>query len=236
VKPIKMFGLAALAALMAMAFAGASSAMAEETTLCSNDSTSSCSVVTHVHETTLAGSSNQATLLSSVINVKCDVLFLGDTLGEQGSPLLIHGHFTYSGCNNSCVVTEESASSLIEVKKTSHETAKVTGNGEVRVHCGFFINCVYNGTGLEGTSRGPLLALTEKTNGETTLSGQETNRVSGFCPEEAFLDITTTPLSATYVKGMTCEPLAHGLYLLQVTTSLCSSHKTGEGEFELYWR
>src|SRR5436190_2230106 len=107
-----MLGLVALAALMAMAFVGASSAMAENTTLCSNDSEESCTEITHVHETTLAGEANQATLLSSVINVKCDVLFLGDTLGP-GEPLLIHGHFTYSNCNNSCVVTEESADSLI---------------------------------------------------------------------------------------------------------------------------
>jgi hypothetical protein len=197
-----MFGLAALAALMAMAFVGASSAMAEATQLCSGDPTGSgCgTAVTHVHETTLAGTTNQATLLSSVITVKCDVLYLGDTLGSlanAGSKLVIHGHFTYSNCNNSCTVTEESASALVEVEKTGHETASVIGSGEVRVHCGFFINCVYNGVGLEGTAHGPLLS--SETNGDVSLTGQETNRVSGFCPEEAFLDIKTTPLSATYI-------------------------------------
>src|SRR5436190_6692057 len=160
-----MFGLAALAALMAMAFVGASSAMATTTALCSNDSASACTEITHVHETTLAGEANQATLLSSVINVKCDVLFLGDTLMTEG-PLLIHGHFTYTNCNNSCVVTEESTDALIEVARTAHETASITGEGEVRVHCGFFINCVYNGEGLAGVAKGKLLS--SETNGESS--------------------------------------------------------------------
>jgi hypothetical protein len=193
-----MLGLAALAALMAMAFVGASSAMAESTQLCSGDPTGSgCgTAVTHVHETTLAGEANQGILLSKVIDVRCDVLFLGDTLG-LGAPLIIHGHFTYSGCSGGCVVTEESADSLIEVLKLSHETADVTGEGEVRVHCGFFINCVYNGEELKATAKGPLLS--SETNGEATINGQETNRVSGFCPEHAFLDIKTTPLVATYI-------------------------------------
>jgi hypothetical protein len=218
VKPIKMLGLAALGALLAMAFVGVSSAMAGTTKLCSTDvetlaEENSCGAVTHVHETTLSGEANQATLLSSVINVKCDVLFLGDTLGE-GAPLVIHGEFTYTNCNKgSCTVTEESLDSLIEVLRTSHETASVTGEGEVNVHCGFFINCTYNGEGLEGSGKGPLLS--SETNGEVTLTGQETSRVSGFCPESAFLDIKTTPLSATYLGGQ-----ALGHYCVEYTRAI----------------
>src|SRR5436190_10340054 len=93
-----------------------------------------------------------------------------DTLG-LGAPLVIHGKFTYSNCNNNCVVTEESADALINVLKTGHETASVSGEGEVRVHCGFFINCVYNGEELEATAKGPLLA--NETNGETSLTEGE---------------------------------------------------------------
>src|SRR5690349_18166963 len=53
--PIKMLGPAVLAALLVMAFAGASSAMAEPTTLCSADENpcSEKSVVLHVHETSV---------------------------------------------------------------------------------------------------------------------------------------------------------------------------------------
>jgi hypothetical protein len=202
VKSVKMFGLAALAALMAMAFVGASSAMAEATQLCSGDPTGSgCgTAVTHIHEATLAGVANQATFLNSIITVKCDALYLGDTLGSlanAGSKLVIHGHLTYTNCNNSCTVTEDSADSLLEVEKTGHEAASVTIEAEVHVHCSFFINCVYNGIGLIGTAHGPL--LTSETNGDSMILGQKLWIVEGFCPEQTFLDIETTPLSATYI-------------------------------------
>ena len=54
--PIKMFGLAALAALMAMAFVGVNSAMGEETALCKADENPCAAenIITHVHETTLS--------------------------------------------------------------------------------------------------------------------------------------------------------------------------------------
>src|SRR6185436_18150219 len=68
-KPIKMLGLTALAALMAMAFIGASSAMAEDTVLCSTDPATSCTEVTHVHETSVT----KAKLLTSFLTVECDV-------------------------------------------------------------------------------------------------------------------------------------------------------------------
>jgi hypothetical protein len=204
VKPIKMLGLAALAALMAMAFVGASSAMAESTALCTADE-SPCAAgnqVSHVHETTLSGA--LATLLSSAGNVSCDVLFLGDTTGGNlGNPLRITGNFTYTSCTrsgSSCTVTEVNGPVEIRVLKEGHETGKVTGEGEVNVHCGFFINCTYNGEGLAGTAKGPLLS--SETNGSVSLSEQTTHKVSGsFCPETAKLDITTTPLAATYISG-----------------------------------
>src|SRR5262245_15304745 len=88
VKPIKMFGLAALLALMVMAFLGASSAMAETTALCETEAgpENPCeSMITHVHETSVS----KAKLLSTS-TVECDVLFLGD-VQEEGSPMIING-------------------------------------------------------------------------------------------------------------------------------------------------
>ena len=200
-KSIKAFGLASLVALMAMAFIGASSTMAESTQLCTGDPSGSCgNTITHVHVATLSGSANQATLLSNVINVKCDVLFLGDTLGSLGAPLIIHGGFTYSNCTSGCTVSEVSADSLIEVLKLGHETADVTGEGEVNVHCGIFINCTYNGEGLNGTGKGPLLS--SETNGEVVISQQALNKVEGVCPSSLNkLDIVVTPLLATYISS-----------------------------------
>jgi hypothetical protein len=203
VKSIKMLGLAALAALMAMAFVGASSAMAESTSLCSVDE-SPCETanrISHVHETTLSG--GKATLLNSISNVLCDVLFLGDTVGTLNNPLVINGTFTYTNCvdekPNSCTVTEESGPAEIKVLKEGHETAKVTGEGLVKVVC-TGISCKYNGENLIGTGKGPLLS--SETNGNVTITDQSTKKVSGLlCPATAKLDITTTPLSATYISA-----------------------------------
>jgi hypothetical protein len=223
VKSIKMFGLAALAALMAMAFVGASSAMATTTSLCTGD-TSGCGV-THVHEESVG----KAKLLSS-ITVECNVLFLGDALSGSGSPLVIHGKFTYTNCG-SCVVKEESASAKIEILKEGHETAKVTGEGLVHVECSGFIDCSYNGVGLKGTAKGPLLS-TQK-NGEVTISGQTTNKETGgfLCPATSKLDITTTPLTATYFEGqLLCVSQANGLYKNSACTEHDPEHK---GNWEL---
>ena len=151
-KPIKMLGLAVMAAVMAMAFVGASSAMAEHTALCKadEDPCAEADIIAHVHETSVV----KATLLNEFSNIKCDVLFLGDALG-LASPEIIHGTFTYSGCNNFCSVSEENGPSKIKVLKTATELAEVTGEGLVHVDCPF-LNCSYTGEGLNGHGLGPL--------------------------------------------------------------------------------
>jgi hypothetical protein len=244
-KPVKMLGLAALTALLAMAFVGASSAMAESTGLCSADE-SPCEAgksILHVHETTLSGS--KATLLNSISNVLCDALFLGD-VEEEGNPEVIEGNFTYTNCvdekPNSCTATEESASSIIKVLKEGHETAKVTGEGEVKVVC-TGISCVYKGEGLIGTGKGPLLST--ETNGEVSIVDQTTTKVKGLlCPATAKLDIKTTPLEATYLATsaawkMACIKIGpnSGFYLGAAGTGkkCITKDATRVGEYELGW-
>jgi hypothetical protein len=202
VKPIKMLGLVVVAALTAMALAGASSAMAESTHLCSVDTAGACAggnIITHVHEVTLTG--EKAKLLSSILNVECDVLFLGDTVAGTSAPLEVSGGFSYSNCNNNCTATEENAPAEIEVLKEGHETAKVTGEGLVHLVCGAFINCRYNGEGLVGSGVGPLLS-TGLLNGHTIISEAITNKESGsLCPSTAKLDINLHPLVHTYIAN-----------------------------------
>jgi len=188
-----MLGLAAIAALMAMAFIGASSAMASNTALCGVDQGTCASPNTHVHET----STVKARLLASP-EVQCDVLFLGE-VGALGAPQVIEGNFTYTNCGSGCSVSEEGGPSVIEVLKEGHETAKVTGEGEVHVNC-FGINCYYNGEELLGTGKGPLLSTAA--NGEVDITNQTVKKVKGiFCPSTGKLDINTTPLSATYISS-----------------------------------
>lgn len=194
----KALGLVALAALLAMAFIGASRAMAETTYLCGVDEATCTSRVTHLHETTLSG--HPAELLSSLGTVKCDVLFLGDAVDGTSAPLELSGAFTYSNCvrgSEKCTATEEGGPSIVEVLDEAAEEAKVTGEGEFKVKCGIFINCKYNHEGLQGTDKGPLSST--ETNGEVTLSEQEIHKVSGTCPSTAKLDITTTPLETVYI-------------------------------------
>jgi hypothetical protein len=196
VKQIKMFGLAALAALMAMALVGATSAMATgSTALCKADE-SPCAagnIVTHVHEESIG----HAKLLSSFATVECEALFLGDALnGGLSNPLVIHGTFTYT-CLNGCTAEEQNSPAEIKVLRTGTELAEVTGEGLVHVECG--LDCVYNGVGLKGHGLGPLLVGSG--NGRVVISGATVNKESGlFCPSTSKLDITTTPLTATYIS------------------------------------
>jgi hypothetical protein len=109
VKPIKMFGLATLAALMAMAFVGAGSAMAEETQLCKVDpgtgAKEACpngEATTAVHEVSVT----KAKLVTSILTVECDVLLESLSVGALARPQIVLGHFTFTNCG-SCEVSEK---------------------------------------------------------------------------------------------------------------------------------
>jgi hypothetical protein len=198
-KLVKTLVLAASAALMAMALVGAPSALAEPTGLCSTDASeaSPCeSVITHVHEVSVG----KALLLTSILTVECTVLFLGDVT-KEGSPLTIEGNYTYTNCG-SCEATEKSGThSNVQILKLGHELADVTYTGEEHIVCSGFIDCTYKGEGLTGHALGPLLS--PEANGETVIKEQARTKVAGgfLCPKTAKLDITTTPLSATYIVG-----------------------------------
>ncbi|HET7484992.1 MAG TPA: RHS repeat-associated core domain-containing protein [Solirubrobacterales bacterium] len=190
-----MLVLAALAALTAMAFLGATSAMAEPTVLCSADESPCAAIhqVTHVHETSVG----KAILLAAP-KIECNVLFLGEAEEGEAGQVVIEGNFTYTNCGTGCKVEEQSASSVIEVEKEGHETASVVGEGEFHVSC-IGINCYYNREGLLATAKGPLLAT--QANGEVSLQEQVIHKTKGtFCPATVKLDITTTSLSATYIR------------------------------------
>jgi hypothetical protein len=196
VRAIKLIGLTALAALAVMALVGASSAMAETTGLCKVDNENPCTnnPLTTVHEESVG----KAILLAGSSTVECNVLFSGTA--KLGNPATVTGGFTYSNCTNTCSVVEVNGPAVITVLKLGHELADVTGKGETKLTCAFgFIKCVYNGTGLTGHGLGPLLA--SSANGEIRLEEQKTNIVSGSCPKEAFLDLLTTPLTATYISS-----------------------------------
>src|SRR4051794_21522252 len=189
-KAIKMIGLTALTALLAMAFVGASSAMAESTALCSVDE-NPCLLANQlgsVHETSVG----KVKFLTSIATVECNVLFSGTIATKLANPLVISGSFTYTNCSlggSSCTFTEENSPAEIKVLKEGHETAKVTFEFLVHVSCAGFIDCTYNGVGLIATAKGPLLSAQTPDNGEASLQEQSLNKVAGgfLCPKTAKL-------------------------------------------------
>jgi hypothetical protein len=209
-KLLKILILAALAALTAMAFVGASSAMAESTSLCTEDAVllpgEACpagKLVSHVHEI-----SPRIIMLSTLKTVECEILYLGDVTSTNnlGNPLEISGHFTYpenANCKTTtgtlCEVKELSPQAVIKVLKLGHELADVTSGYEVNFHCGGFLNCTYNAENLLGHGLGPLLS--EPANGEIRLEEQTFHRVGGLlCPAQVSkLDFLTHPLTAIYI-------------------------------------
>src|SRR5262249_41152560 len=125
----------------------------------------------------------------------------------------------------------------IEVLREAHEKAKVTGNAEIVVNC-FGIKCTYNGTGLVGEAKGPLLST--EANGEVNLSEQVVSGGGTFCPPEGKLDIKTTPLAAGYIAKpgalhycVEYPTNAVGLYTNSTCTTLTASPPTHTGKFEL---
>jgi hypothetical protein len=207
-KPIKILGLAMMAALMAMALVGASSAMAEEdTALCSVDELvcAEKNLVKHAHITTLVG--HPTLLITPAGTVKCDVLFLGDVLNKgllafAPEPLLISGNFTFSNCllnNIKCIVQEENGPAHLSVLKLEPEGASRYVTILFHVECSG-LNCRYNSGELIETEIGPLKSA--ETNGEATIKEAELIKESGlFCPSTAKLTTTTTPLSPVYLSS-----------------------------------
>lgn len=241
-KSLKMFGLGTLTVLLAMALGGVPSAMAEGTELCSADESTckSKNVVTHVHEAT--PEEKKAALLSSLGNVECDALFLGEVLGEvTEGPVLVQGNFTYTNCllnGSKCEVKEASESSLFLILKEGHETASETGKGEVNVHCGLFINCTYVEENIKATGKGPLLSTLK--NGEVSISEQAIKVTGTLCLKEGKLDITTTPLVETFLSQGTMYCVryenARGRYLLGPNQTACTGNHGVRGfNYELVW-
>jgi hypothetical protein len=195
-KAFKTLVVAALAISTATAAVAVSSATASSTQLCTTDPTTSCTAVTHVHEENLAGSLLE--MESSIFNVNCEVLFLSSKVGALGAPQVILGNYTYTGCNNNCTLTEENGPAILLFLKTGTETAKVTLEFLIHLKCGAFIDCLLIGEGVIGTAKGKLIST--ETQGEVKFIGQTLREEPSFlCPDIVKLNLTTTPLSATYI-------------------------------------
>jgi hypothetical protein len=229
-RSLKMFGLAALMALMAMAFVGASSAMAEETALCKADEEpcQESNWVSSIHE------EGKASILFNGISDECNVLFSGTAEPFAEMAEVVKGNFTYSGCTNSCTMTEENGPAELEALKAGHEEDIITYKYLLHVNCLGSVNCRFTGAGLKGLG---LDALLTGGTGMVSIIGQEMTKESGsLCPTKVVLDITTKPLSAIYIQKpeMKCVARANGLYSTQSSSTTCTGALAGlTGSFEL---
>lgn len=234
-RSIKMFGLAALVALMAMTVVGAPAAMAEPAALCGLDfekeeaNEEECEPIVHVHETSVG----KAKLLTSIGTIECETLFLGDEVEEAEATLELKGNFTYTNCG-SCEINEENGPAVVRLLYIEHETGEVSVKGLIKVICGSSINCAFNTEGLKGTVKGALLSTQE--NGDFSSQGQTINKeVGGFlCPKTTKLDITTTPLKSTFVKQEHC--VSGALYFVYFNGRCSFDSRNNRGEFKKMFR
>jgi hypothetical protein len=209
-----MFGLAGIAAVAAMAFVGATSAMATSTVLCDEHVEAKCPAgheLASVHAVNTAGT--VGILLNSTADVLClNVLVQAASLG-LAAPLQLHPSvFSITGCgttsaHNNCTVTVENTAELPLPLFLLLRTALNVGTlsvdgGFTRVKCtigGFIkIDCTYSGNELSFSAAG---AGGTNGNGMLTASNSPASLVkgNGLCPETSSLDGLLEPLVATYI-------------------------------------
>ncbi|HEY5708393.1 MAG TPA: hypothetical protein VIS51_03270 [Solirubrobacterales bacterium] len=209
-RSIEKFGLAALAAVVAMSLASATSASATSTQLCKVHTGLTCpggEAATSVHMTLKAGTVGQ---LLAAINVLCLGYLVEATALGLGSPQEIHATTqSFTGCgtgstHNNCTMTvqEQPLSNLL---KTGLDEGVLTAlNGRTRLVCSNLgLDCIYDFEGIEFEVGG----------GHLTANETATNELGGkfFCPDEGFLDALLgslhTPSSTVLCKthsGETC--------------------------------
>jgi len=204
-----MFGLAAVAAVAAMAFVGASSAMAEvATTLCEEESEGlTCPTEKQAKSFTMLAKTT--TLLASVevlcLHSSAKGTVEGETLTSAGTPLAVQlselqfkecGRVS-SGSHSDCTVTVLKQP-LLKVLKTAANLGTAAVNpeapAEINVKCGFFINCTYSETTKPFTVESA--GHTEGAGlGMFTAEKLEVAKGKGFlCPETATWDALYEPL------------------------------------------
>jgi len=196
VRLMKMFGLAALAAVAAMAFVGVTSASATNTVLCkANELT--CEATNKIEHATVTGLSTNATLLSSLATVLCDHSIVSGKVLLLANPLVGHiEKITFTICEEDtfgteCTVTTNNAG-LLKLLKTGANAGSLTAEGaEALVSCPEIgLHCNYGNptTSLAvAGSQGTALAVITATKVKLPEIGNKF-----FCPNESFWDATYT--------------------------------------------
>jgi hypothetical protein len=197
-----MFGLAAIAAVAAMAFIGVPSASANNSTALCNEASEALACPGAQLTTTLHGTASEPLLHTSIVNVKCtsslakiSVLGLGNPQSGHLEELTWTGCKTHGGTN--CTVTTLLKGLLNGLKlSTTHAHIESDGNTAVLVKCGESLHCIYAGkpTLLAEGSPADLKANTTVT--EVAAHGEKF-----ICPNTSTWLALYTNLSNVYIRG-----------------------------------
>ena len=186
---IKMLSLAAIAAMTATAFVGATPASATSTQLCNSHSALTCgSAATSVNVV----NSGTGHLLSSLVDVLCDDINGTGTPLALANPQSVHvSGLDFASCETNggdgCLV-EVFEQPLANLLKTGLDSGTITGtNGTMGVICediilGHDIYCAYDLTGAQVS-----VGAQHLTANNTEISYIDTGH-DDVCPTESFLD------------------------------------------------
>jgi hypothetical protein len=207
-----MFGLAAVAAVAAMAFLGAGTATATNSThLCKKPAQADLKCPTGEAATEVHGIATEPLLDSSAVNVKCESSLAKATLGVLGSPqIALITDLTWTNCKThggtNCTVTTL-LKGLLKILKLSSSDAHVTGvpadanhtGTTVLVECGVFIHCSYEATASTTLLALPLTGSEVAILHAKTAVTASTTHDSFFCPKTSEWLALYASLTATDV-------------------------------------
>ncbi|HEX6752857.1 MAG TPA: hypothetical protein VF093_04640 [Solirubrobacterales bacterium] len=199
---IKMFGLAALAAVVVMAIVGVTSAAATSTSVCRAHTGLVCSDANGfefegIHAVLAAGTVGE---LLATIDVLCLGILIEGTVLGLGNPQAIHStSSSSSGCgtgsaHNNCTVTTQELPLNNLLKTGLDEGVLKATSGRLRLACSNLgLDCVYDLAGMEF----------DVGEGHLTANETPTNELGGkfFCPDEGVLDGLLETLGNAYVLG-----------------------------------
>ncbi|HEX6752254.1 MAG TPA: hypothetical protein VF093_01515 [Solirubrobacterales bacterium] len=197
---IKMFGLAALAAVAAMAFVGAAPVSATSTQVCNSHTGLTCGAgqgAGTIHAVLAAGT---VLKILALINILCLGELWESTALGLGNPQSIHftskiatGCGTGSAHNNCTLTTQEQP--LANLLKTGLDEGTLTlTSGRLRLQCSNLgLDCVYDAEGMELWGGGT----------HWTMEETPTNELGGkfFCPDEGLVDSLMETLTDAHILG-----------------------------------
>lgn len=204
---IKTFALAVLTAALAMAFAGASTAMGMNTAICASNEGGTLTCAPENQFANVHAVANGVKILSSIGTVECEKSLLAATLGKLAAPQVgTTTSLTWEGnCHLgkiACTVSTTSLGIILFLKTAVNLGEMQFHEMTVFIKCGVFISCHY-----EGLPTFHLVGASEFGDGagnggveskKVTLKGPPTD---DLCPESIFLDLFWEASEPVYIKS-----------------------------------